>query len=211
MSTHLLLIRHAETLWNREQRVQGNSDVPLSGEGHTQALRLARRLASCRPDALYTSDLSRAQQTAAPIARLCGLTPVPLPGLRELDLGEWEGLLVSEVIARWPDLFQQWRGQFNAVRPPGGETDLELVERVTAAGRRITAENAGRRVAIVGHGGSVRVLVAWLLGLPWEACDAFAVSSASLTAVRVGDDLPVLETLNSTYHLHFGRRPSHGP
>src|SRR6266571_6575575 len=92
----LLLVRHGESTWNREHRIQGQLDPPLSAEGRRQAARLAHRLTGRKPHGLYTSDLRRAVETAAPIEQITGLQATKLPELREIFLGEWEGLQTEE-------------------------------------------------------------------------------------------------------------------
>ena len=107
METHVYLVRHGETAWNRERRFQGHQDVPLSPAGLFQAERLAQRLKSETFDAVYSSDLKRAVQTAEIVARELALPVVTLKGLRERSMGEWEGLTQEEVAARFPD----WPGR----------------------------------------------------------------------------------------------------
>src|SRR5438105_7468126 len=119
--TELLLIRHGETEWNRERRIQVHTDIRLSPGGSSQARQLALRLAHEPIQAVYSSDLARSRETAVPLAELLGLTLRTTPLLREVGFGAWEGLTVSEVEARWPDEYAAWRQDSVRSRPPDGE------------------------------------------------------------------------------------------
>ena len=147
--TELLLVRHGETDWNRDRRFQGYADPGLNDIGREQAWALADELASERVDAIYTSDLSRARETAEIIAERVGAPVVLDRKLREIDVGEWQGLTWPEVEARYPDGVRNWP---------------ELGARVVAALRRISAVHPGGRVLIVGHGGTVRSIRALVEG-----------------------------------------------
>src|SRR5262245_19420506 len=107
--TELILLRHGETDWNRDRRIQGNTDIGLSSVGLDQARRLADRMASERIAAIYSSDLARARETATPLAEALALRLQTTPLLREVGFGAWEGLTLSEVEACWPDEYAAWR------------------------------------------------------------------------------------------------------
>jgi broad specificity phosphatase PhoE len=157
--TRLVLIRHGETDWNRQGRWQGQADVPLNAVGLAQAARLAEVLAGgvMRLDAIYSSDLQRACQTAEALAVAFGL-PVHLdPRLREIHQGEWQGLLVSEIEARYQRLFHLRLQDPWSVAPPGGETAAAVRRRVAQALSEIAARRPNQTVAIVAHGFVVAV------------------------------------------------------
>ena len=145
--TTILLARHGETDWNREGRWQGWADPPLNETGRGQAQALAEELRGTPFDAVYSSDLRRAHETAEIVAAPHGVPVVVDPALREIDIGPWSGLTHDEIRARFPDGSR-----------PGGETRDEHAARVRAAVERIARENAGRRVLIVTHGGTVRTV-----------------------------------------------------
>ena len=145
--TTILLARHGETDWNRERRWQGWADPPLNDTGRAQARELADRLRDTPFDAVYSSDLRRAHETAEIVAAPHGVPVVADERLREVDIGSWSGLLHSEVEERYPD----------GVRPDG-ETREEHAARVISAVEEIARENLGRRILIVTHGGSIRAL-----------------------------------------------------
>ena len=145
-SVRLVLWRHGQTQWNVEGRFQGQSDIPLDPEGERQADRAARLLAALQPAVIFSSDLTRAMATAAPLARLTGLTVISDKDLRERYGGDWEGLTDSEIRARYPDAHTYWQ-------PPGGETSAAVADRAAAALDRIAEGLAPEALAvIVSHG-----------------------------------------------------------
>lgn len=164
MPTKLLLVRHGETLHNRHRIFQGQSGAGLSGEGREQAVLLGARLArtGARWDALYTSDLERARETADIVGREVGLTPEPDAGLREVALGGWEGLHEREVKARFPEEWEAWRRGEDIARG-GGERLEEVSARMAAAVERIAARHVGASVIVVSHGAAIKSFAAHVL------------------------------------------------
>src|SRR5512142_825206 len=148
--TTLLLVRHGETDWNSDGRVQGHLDVPLNAAGRAQAARLADILASVPIDAIYTSDLSRASETASAIAARHGLAVHPDPGLRERLFGAWQGLSLDEVAVRFPEQYRLHR-EGAEFAPAGSEAFQQFQDRVCAAVERIADANEGRTVVITTH------------------------------------------------------------
>jgi len=163
-----VLLRHGRTAWNDERRAQGHTDVPLDDVGHAQATAAAPVLAALRPVAVWTSDLTRARQTAAYIERATGRTAVADPRLREYDLGERTGLTMPEYAASFPDEYAAFRqGRYEVV--PGGESTAAVTARVTAVLREALATlGAGECGVVVSHGGALKVSLADLLGWPGE-------------------------------------------
>jgi probable phosphoglycerate mutase len=155
-----VLWRHGETLWNAERRFQGQTDIELDETGRAQAERAARLLASLRPDLIVSSDLSRATSTAAPLARLTGLTVTTDKDLRERHGGCWEGLTDTEIRTRYPDAHANWL-------PPDGESAVSVADRVAAALHRTAEALAdGGLAVVVSHGAAIRFGMSRLLGLP---------------------------------------------
>jgi broad specificity phosphatase PhoE len=166
----LVLWRHGRTSYNHDNRWQGQLDVPLDDVGRSQAVAAVPSILALGPDRVVSSDLSRASETAATL----GL-PVELDaGLREVFAGEWQGLLRSEIVARWPAEFAAWR-RGDDVRPGGGESRSETASRTAAAVRRFAGEMAGGTLVVVGHGASLRGAMTLLLGLPASAWTTFEV------------------------------------
>ncbi|HVT69884.1 MAG TPA: histidine phosphatase family protein [Trebonia sp.] len=155
----LVLWRHGQTTWNVEHRFQGQTDIPLDETGLAQAGQAAARLAALRPAALFSSDLSRAQQTAAPLAALTGL-PVTLDkDLRERYGGDWEGLGDAEIRERYPAERATWN-------PPNGEPTVVVADRVAAALERIAGVlDEGQLAIAVGHGAALRLGMERILGI----------------------------------------------
>ncbi|MEQ1776187.1 MAG: histidine phosphatase family protein [Burkholderiales bacterium] len=152
MNTELILIRHGETAWNRERRMQGQTDTPLSDVGRAQAEAVGRRLAQHPFTALYSSDLSRAWDTAAAIARASGREIVREPALRERTFGMFEGLTYDEMAQRFPDEHARFSARDPDYAVPGGESPRQFFERTLACLNAIAHAHAGDCVVVVTHG-----------------------------------------------------------
>jgi len=164
--TQLVLIRHGETDWNIEGRWQGQSDVPMNARGHRQAQEVARKLAGSGIAAIYSSDLVRAYATAEALAGQTGLEIHTDERLREINQGEWQGMLVSEIQERYASRFENRRQNPLTIAPPGGETVAEVQERVVSAVEEILQRHPDERVAIVSHGFALAVIQVHYLEMP---------------------------------------------
>lgn len=186
-ATTVFLARHGETDWNVTGRWQGHTDRPLSTRGRGQAEELAERLADIRLDAVYTSDLRRAWETAAPIARRLGLEPRQLPELREVDVGSWAGLTREEAAHRYPDGYRRW--QEWGTGWDDGETYEQMAERVVGAVKRLAADHSGGRLLVVSHGGALRAVHACASGVDIRAFRRIqpVMPNAHVTAIRVDE------------------------
>ena len=169
MKTQLLLIRHGETAWNAEHRIQGQLDIPLSPLGVLQSARLAESLANEPIDAVYSSGQSRAWLTAAPLAARLGLEVIAEPRLRERSFGIFEGLTLDEIAERYPPEFKKWRERNPAWRPDGGESGQQLIDRVLSAVSDIGMKHPNQTVVLVSHGGVLDVLYRAARLLEWHA------------------------------------------
>jgi broad specificity phosphatase PhoE len=156
--TTILLARHGETDWNRENRFQGHADPPLNDTGRAQAAALAKALADESLDAVYSSPLRRAFETAEIAAAPHGLEPVPVDALREVDVGSWEGLTRAEIEQRYPEQFARWLDYGQGWND--GETYEEMGLRVIAALFELADGHEGERILAVSHGGPVRAVYA---------------------------------------------------
>lgn len=161
--TTVYLARHGQSDWNAALRWQGHADRPLTDLGRRQAAELAHRLAETPLDAVYSSDLIRARETAEAVATPRGLPVHTLPDLREVDVGSWSGLTRLEAEERFPEAFARWRDGGHGWED--GEPYGRMAERVTAAVLRVAAEHRGGSVLVVCHGGPIRALHAVALGL----------------------------------------------
>jgi broad specificity phosphatase PhoE len=165
--TTILIARHGESDWNRERRWQGYADRPLTERGREQARALAARLAHIELDAVYSSDLQRARDTAAVVAGNQGLEVQTVPELREVDVGSWSGLTRAEAEERFPEGYARWTSGF-----PGwddGETYQAMTQRVLRAVHSIAAGHDADRVLVVSHGGPIRAIHAAALDLDVHA------------------------------------------
>jgi alpha-ribazole phosphatase len=166
--TELILIRHGQTDWNVEGRYQGQADVPLNRQGLEQARKVAAALAQEKIDAIYSSDLARARQTAEIIQQATGAPLHIEPRLREISQGLWEGMLFSEIKARDPQRHARRKVDPLNTAPPGGETVGQVRQRVLAAVREILRRHPEQRVALVSHGLALAILITEARGLPIE-------------------------------------------
>ncbi|MFQ5593227.1 MAG: histidine phosphatase family protein [Anaerolineae bacterium] len=197
----LILVRHGETEWNRTGRYQGFAVTPLNERGRWQAERVARRLAGWEIDAIYASDLPRAFQTAEPIARRLGLPINTTVALREVDVGEWEGLTVPEIQVEHAENWDACLVDPIGARRKGGESFAELADRVEKAFQQWQVLHAGEIVLAVTHGGPIQVLVCTILGLPLRFRRRLRIGNTSITTLAHHDGQWYLETLNDTAHL----------
>jgi len=201
--TRALLIRHGETLWNRNRRWQGQADVPLSAEGVSQALRLATFLRRERTSiqAVYSSDLRRAMDTARELARELGSELVADPQWREIDVGRWTGFCREEIRERFAD---EWRRIAAGEDLPrgGGETFSAFSERIVRALDALRARHVGEVVAVVTHGGAIRTALLHALGLPWQRLhDVEVVANTAVSELLWCNGAWRVAKQNHTAHL----------
>jgi len=166
MPTQVLLIRHGETDWNASGRWQSGAPVPLNATGQAQARALARYLAARGPriDVIYSSPLNRALQSARIIAAALELPVHTDERLREVDLGDWQGLNRAEAMAWDGERYAAYEADWRNVRPPNGESRRELQARARAAFDEVTARHPGCTIALVSHGGTLGMLIESLFG-----------------------------------------------
>ena len=160
--TTILLARHGETDWNRDGRFQGHADPPLNDTGRAQAVELVDSLASEELAAVYSSPLRRAFETAQIVAAAHGLEPVAVEGLREVDVGSWQGLTRAEVENRFPEQYTRWLDHGQGWED--GETYEEMGERVVATLFELAAAHDADRILAVTHGGPIRAAFAFADG-----------------------------------------------
>jgi len=172
MSATIYLVRHGRTALNAQDRFRGRMDPPLDQRGREEANRVAERLGSAVLAAVYTSPLLRARQTAAPIAERAGLAVEELPGLTDLDFGEWTGLTREEAALRHPEAFARFRRSPRDAAAPGGETLAEVEDRAIRALRTVAERHPGGAAAAVSHEIPIRLVMARLAGVEnpgfWE-------------------------------------------
>ena len=197
------LVRHGESEWNRAGRIQGHVDAPLSAVGRRQATLLAARLKDVRFDAIYSSDLDRAHETARHIAGDRNVAITTDPDLREFSYGEWEGLTLKQVEARYPGALAEQIAAGNlAFSAPGGESATQMLARVRRFCTRATKRHDSQEnLMVVAHGGTLRTLLGCLLDLEDTDFWRFRVDCSGLAIVSGHSGDRVLERWNDTSHL----------
>lgn len=206
--TLLILLRHGETDWNRERRIQGRTDIPLNDEGLRQARAAARRLAAesraaatasgnapfARPVALVSSDLRRCMQTAEPIAAALGIGCTPEPRLRERAFGAFEGRTPAELRRDRPLLHERWQRRDPDFDGDGGESLRVFADRVRGVLDELATAHRGATLVVVTHGGVLDVVHRIARSLPLEAPRNFELPNASLNRLRFdGERYEILE------------------
>ncbi|HVR50117.1 MAG TPA: histidine phosphatase family protein [Pseudorhodoferax sp.] len=179
-ATRIIAIRHGETAWNVDTRIQGHLDIPLNDTGRWQASRLGAALAGEPLAAIYASDLGRAHQTAQAVGEAAGLAVVADRGLRERAFGEFEGKTFAEIEAAWPDQALLWRRRDPEFEPAGGESLVRFRARIVDTLNRLAARHAGEQIVLVGHGGVMDVLYRTATGQELQAPRTWALGNAAI-------------------------------
>lgn len=199
----LFLVRHGESIWNEEERIQGQQDIPLSDSGRKQALALGERLKGESIVACFSSPLMRSLETAKLILSASGnhLPIIELPELMERNFGSWEGKSISEVKSQCAEEFALWVSAHYMPAPPSGESVDELLTRVEQGLKQIFSFISEGSVLVVGHSGSVKAAICVLFNLPPSSFARLKVDNSSLTVVEIKDGKPTLVQFNDTCHL----------
>jgi phosphoserine phosphatase len=197
-------VRHGQSTWNHERRIQGQLDPPLSDEGRRQAIRLGRRLAGRRLSGFYTSDLKRAFETAQLIGKVAGVEPTPMPELREIFLGEWEGLRTADIAERYPKAWAGWQEEPDWDLVPGGESAALFEARVSAALDAIFERHERGEVLVVTHGGVIQVALHRIVGRPSRGLFPFKIQNASVSVIEKSNGRLVVSGVNDIAHLESG-------
>jgi probable phosphoglycerate mutase len=199
--TRVIAIRHGETDWNVQSRIQGQLDIGLNERGRLQAARLAQALAGESLAAIYASDLQRTMATAEPLAQRANLSLYTDPGLRERGFGSFEGLTWVEVEQQHPEASLRWRQRDAGFGPPGGETLAAFYGRAVAALASIATRHRGEHVAIVTHGGVLDALYRAAARIALDAPRTWQLGNASINRVLHGEQGFVLVGWNDSMHL----------
>jgi probable phosphoglycerate mutase len=201
-ATRVLAIRHGETAWNVEHRIQGQLDIALNATGRWQAARLAEAVAEEGLAAVYSSDLQRAAETAQSVARGGGgLVVVTDTGLRERAFGVFEGLRFTEIEQRWPAQSARWRRRDPAFGPEGGETLRDFSARCVAASTRLAAAHPGETIALVAHGGVLDCLYRAAARVALDAPRSWQLGNASINRLLYTPRGFTLVGWSDTHHL----------
>ncbi len=201
-STRIIAVRHGETAWNVDSRIQGHLDIPLNDTGRWQARQLGQALADEPIAAIYSSDLLRAWDTAAEIARVAGVQPVAERGLRERGFGRFEGRTFREIEAEWPDHATQWRRRVpHWVPPEGGESLLSLRERIGRTVHALAARHAGDAIVVVAHGGVLDALYRLATGQAVDSPRTWELPNAAINRLLWTPSSLSLVGWSDTRHL----------
>jgi 2,3-bisphosphoglycerate-dependent phosphoglycerate mutase len=199
--TRVVAVRHGETAWNVQTRIQGQIDVDLNAAGREQARRLGRALADEKFDAVYASDLRRAADTAHAVAEQAGLPLRTEVSLRERGFGAFEGLTWAEVEQQHPEASRRWRERDAGFGPLGGETLAVFYERAVNALAAIAARHRGQHIVVVTHGGVLDVLYRAASRIAIDAPRTWQLGNASINRVLHGDQGFTLVGWNDNFHL----------
>jgi len=199
--TRIVAVRHGETAWNRDTRIQGHTDIPLNDHGRWQAQRVAQALRDEGVVAVYSSDLQRAAHTAEAIARACGLPLVLDPGLRERHFGRFEGLTHDEIHSQWPDEGRRWRERDPTYGPDGGETLSDFFARCVDTAERLVRRHRGGTVALVAHGGVLDCFYRAATRVSLSAPRSWSIANASVNRLIHTDEGFGLVGWADTRHL----------
>jgi probable phosphoglycerate mutase len=207
----LLLVRHGQTDYSRENRFCGAIDPPLNATGIRMAEAFGAAYATVPWAAIYASPRLRTQQTADAVARHAGVTVTTEAGLAEIAYGEWEGLRHDEVRAKWPEQYAYWSADVASRGTPGGETAFAVAARAAPLLDQIRSRHTDGRVLIVSHKATIRILVCALLGLDVRLFrDRLSLGVASVTRVEIKKFGPQLIQLGDVSHLPVELRDIEG-
>lgn len=207
VATRVVLIRHGETDWNRDRRIQGQTDTPLSALGRRQALAIGQRLKRERFTAIYASDLQRAWDTAQAIgqATLAERSDAPQPvadrRLREMDFGEWEGKTSAEIAASHPEAHARSKHRDADFRIPGGESFRDLYERTVAAVTSLVDAHPGGTLCVVAHGGILDMMYRHTHSIALDQPRVFSLYNAAYNCLEHEGGRFRLEVWGEVAHL----------
>lgn len=201
----LIIVRHGETLWNREMRLQGQKDIPISGKGLHQARMLAKRLSKEKIDVIYTSKLKRAVKTADEIKKFHkNARLIKEKSLNEMSWGIWERLKMDYIKKKYRQIHEKReKNKFN-FKIPKGESPKMLKIRIKKILNKIIRQNKGRNVLIVGHGGVNRTILGILLKWSNEKILSVRLNNASITILNIKNNKARMNLFDSSHHLKNG-------
>ena len=203
--TRIIAIRHGETAWNVGMRLQGHTDIGLNARGEWQAQRVAKALAEESIDAIYSSDLSRAHATALAIAQrntsFANKAVATHQGLRERGFGTFEGQTYAEIAENWPDESERWRSRDPHFAPPGGESLVQLRERIQSTVDALASQHLGEHIVLVAHGGVMDALYRLATQLDLAAPRTWALGNAAINRLLWMPEGLTLVGWADDYHL----------
>jgi probable phosphoglycerate mutase len=200
--TTIVLIRHGQTEWNRNDRFRGRADVPLNETGLAQAEATGWRVAKAwQPVAVYSSPLGRAVKTAEAIAKHFDLPVQIHPGLADIDFGDWQGLTPDEARQRWPEQIDRWYNYPELARIPNGESLADLRQRAMQTIQELTGKHPSDTIALVGHTVINRIILLSVLGLGNKRFWKIKQDTCAINVFEAEEDNFTLVSVNDTCHL----------
>ena len=199
----LTLLRHGETVANRDRLVLGRSNVPLTELGVLQAAKAAHKLSRLSINAIYCSPYQRAIQTASYVSEETGLTTIPIQGLREMDSGEMEGIKMDDMQLKYPDYIEKWNIDPSNTRPPGGDTMAEVHQRAWNSILDISKSHTNEHVLAVTHLFPIQGILCKISKMHSNNYEQFKIELGSLTTVLIESDNNSIIKLNETSHLNI--------
>ena len=199
--SNIYLVRHGETLWNSTMRFQGFSDISLSDKGMAQAEKLSEKMKTKKISAIYSSDLKRAVETAECVANVHGLDVNIVPDLKEMCFGEWEGHTKEQIDKISPDQVELFFKNPDKIEPPQGETFTKVQKRVCAAFYDIAKKHEDDDIMIVSHGGSIRTVIADILGMHLSTVWRIRQDNTAFNVINSYKDYFIISLLNDISHL----------
>lgn len=197
----LVLVRHGETAWNKEGRFQGQSLVGLNSKGLMQARQIAKAIVPMKPAALYASPLTRTLMTAEEISKLISIPVVPVEGIKEINLGELEGITGQRMRQEYSQIYSAWRADPSEVTFPGGESMRCLQKRAWNAISEIQKAHPKDLVVVVSHNFAIRSILCRFLGLPFSRFHRLRVDLASINVLQANGSYRQVLSINDKCHL----------
>lgn len=199
--TKVIFIRHGQTSWNKEKKYQGHSDICLNEAGLRQAELVGKRLAGEKINAIYSSDLLRACQTAECVAKHHALPIIRKPELREINFGVWEGLTYQQIMKTWPAILTTMYSQPAATCPPQGESFDRVRQRVSGALQQCIGKHPNETIVIVSHGGTMRVILCAALKIDLDKIWFIRQDSTAINIIEYLGKKVLVTLINDTCHL----------
>lgn len=200
--TKVIFIRHGQTSWNKEKKYQGHSDISLNENGLRQAELVGKRLAEEKINAIYSSDLLRACQTAECIAQYHALPIIAKQGFREINFGVWEGLTYQEIMEVWPAILTTMYSQPGETCPPQGESFNRVRQRVIRSLQHCITKHQDETIVIVSHGGTMRMILCAALGLDLDKMWLIRQDSTAINIIEYFESKVVVSLVNDTCHIN---------
>ena len=198
---NLILVRHGETQLNKEGRIQGVNDLPLTTTGRSQARALAKALAEDVPFWLYTSPLPRALETCRIVSETLQVSAAEVEGLKEADVGGLEGLTGQEMRQQYAEFARRWNRDSGATQMPGGESLLQVQQRACLAVKDLMEKHPDDTVVAVTHNFVIQTLICKVLDMPLHRAQRLRQELGSIARLDIGHSQDVLVSLNETWHL----------